>query len=53
MQFWNGKEDWKAWRLIYPREGLIASFAFLGILTIVVHLVVLLGTDRYINALLG
>lgn len=53
MKFWEGKEDWKAWRLIYPREGLIASFAFLGALTMIVHFVVLFGSDRYITALLG
>lgn len=53
MKFWEGKEDWKAWRLIYPHEGLIACFVFLGALAVIIHLHVFYGTDRYMNAMLG
>lgn len=43
---------WKVWRLITPREGL---FAIGGVMvaSFIIHLVVMLGSDRYINGLLG
>lgn len=52
MNFSN-KEDWKVWRIVYPHEGFIGTMIFLGLLTMIIHFVVLFGTDRYITKLLG
>lgn len=43
---------WKIWRQVTPREGILAVGA-ICVGSFLIHLVVMLGTDRYINALLG
>lgn len=46
------QDIWKIWRLITPREGL---FILGGVMvaSFLIHLVVMLGSERYISGLLG
>ncbi len=37
---------WKVWQIFDPRRALIAMFAFLFVLAILIHFI-LLSTDRY------
>jgi len=46
-------EDWRFWQIVSPQEGLNAFLHALVWGAIVIHLVVLLASDRYATALLG
>ncbi len=46
------KDAWMIWRLVTPREGLFAVGGVM-VASFLIHLVVMLGTDRYIDKLLG
>lgn len=45
-------ELWKIWRVITPREGALALIGLM-LASFLIHLIVMLGSDRYINGLLG
>ncbi|MEM1384024.1 MAG: light-harvesting protein [Pseudomonadota bacterium] len=45
-------ELWKIWRLVSPREGALA-LGVVMLASLMIHLIVMFGSDRYIDRLLG
>lgn len=44
---------WKVWRQVFPREAIVGGFLILILASFMIHVVVMLGSDRYITGLLG
>ncbi|MGF1605358.1 MAG: light-harvesting protein [Rhodothalassiaceae bacterium] len=44
---------WKMWKVVTPREGFIGTLLFVVLTSFMIHLMVMLNSDRYVSSLLG